>query len=63
MIVDCGGDEVYGESIYINWVEIFGNYELFIWFLVFFQVFYNFYDQDSYYGDVVYLVRQEIVFV
>ena len=59
---DRAGDEVYGESIYTNRVEILGNYELPTRLPLFLQASYNFHDQDSYYGDVPYLARQEIAF-
>jgi len=58
-----GSDEIYGESIYTNRLELFGQYQLPIEAPVFVQVSYNVHDQDSYYGDVRYDARQEIGFV
>lgn len=58
-----GSDEIYGESIYTNRLELFGQYQLPIEAPVFVQLSYNVHDQDSYYGDVRYDARQEIGFV
>ncbi|MBP8238436.1 MAG: TonB-dependent receptor [Saprospiraceae bacterium] len=58
-----GSDEIYGESIYTNRLELFGQYQLPVETPVFVQVSYNVHDQDSYYGDVRYDARQEIGFV
>ncbi|MBX2926379.1 MAG: TonB-dependent receptor [Saprospiraceae bacterium] len=57
-----GGDEVYGESIYTNRFELFGQYQLPIELPIFVQASYNFHDQDSRYGDVSYIARQDIAF-
>lgn len=60
---DRGGDQVYGESIYTNRLELFGNYQLPITLPIFVQASYNTHRQDSYYGDVRYDARQDIAFV
>lgn len=59
---DRGGDEVYGESIFTNRLEVLGTYELPTSLPLILQASYNFHDQDSYYGDVAYMARQEIAF-
>lgn len=57
-----GGDEVYGESIYTNRMELFGQYQLPTELPLFLQASYNHHHQDSRYGDVPYIARQEIAF-
>jgi outer membrane receptor for ferrienterochelin and colicins len=58
-----GSDEVYGESIYTNRVELIGNYQLPIANeKVFIDVSYNYHLQDSYYGVNKYLADQHTSF-
>lgn len=57
-----GSDEVYGESIYTNRLELFGQYQLPIEMPLFLQGSYNYHHQDSRYGDVPYIARQKIAF-
>ncbi len=57
-----GGDEVYGESIYTNRLELFGQYQLPTEMPLFLQASYNYHHQDARYGDVPYVARQEIAF-
>lgn len=55
-----GGDEVYGESIYTQRWEAFGNYKLSSKFNFMFSG--NWHDQNSVYGDTPYLANQNIYF-
>ncbi len=57
---DRGGDEVYGESIITNRVEVFGKYQLPIEEDVFVDVSFNSHNQNSYYGDVPYMANQKV---
>jgi outer membrane receptor for ferrienterochelin and colicins len=57
-----GTDEVYGESIYTNRVELIGNYQLPVKEKIFFDYSYNYHLQDSYYGIQKYLARQHVAF-
>ena len=57
-----GGDEVYGESIYTNRWETFGNYQLPVPGRVFFQFSANGHYQDSWYGDTRYDATQYVGF-
>ncbi|MEL0455431.1 TonB-dependent receptor [Flavobacteriaceae bacterium SZ-1-7] len=57
-----GGNEVYGESIYTSRYELIGNYELPISEKVNFQFSYSNHDQNSVYGDMPYLAKQQIAF-
>ena len=58
-----GSDQVYGESIYTNRVEVLGNYELPIRReKVFFDYSYNYHLQDSYYGISKFLADQHVGF-
>ncbi|RZF57968.1 TonB-dependent receptor [Sphingobacterium corticibacterium] len=57
-----GGDEVYAESIYTSRWELFGNYQLPIKEKVFFQFSLNGHDQNSAYGDEIYIADQKIAF-
>lgn len=57
-----GGDEVYGESIYTNRVEVIGAYQLPLEERIFTQFSYNFHDQDSFYGTEMYKAKQNIAF-
>lgn len=57
-----GGDSVYAESIYTNRVEWVGNYQLPVdgkWLL---SASFNSHDQNSVYGDMEYVARQNIAF-
>ena len=58
-----GSDEVYGESIYTNRIEVIGNYQLpAISEKVIFDFSYNYHLQDSYYGTTKYLADQHVAF-
>ncbi len=57
-----GGDSVYGESIYTNRWEVFGNYQLPVREKIFIQFSANGHNQNSVYGKVPYTGRQYIGF-
>lgn len=57
-----GGDEVYGESIYTKRGELFGNYQLPVKEHIVFQFSANTHDQNSAYGNLFYLARQDVAF-
>lgn len=57
-----GGDEVYGESIYTKRGELFGNYQLPVKEHLVFQFSANTHDQNSTYGNLFYLARQDVAF-
>ena len=57
-----GGKVVYGESIYTSRYELIGNYELPISEKINFQFSYSNHDQNSVYGDMPYLAKQQIAF-
>ena len=57
-----GGDEVYGESIYTSRWELFGIYQLPFSELINFQFSANGHDQNSVYGNTIYLAQQYIGF-
>lgn len=57
-----GGDEVYGESIYTKRRELFGNYQLPVKEHLVFQFSANTHDQNSTYGNLFYLARQDVAF-
>ena len=57
-----GGDEIYGESIFTQRWELFGNYELPVAQKINFQFSANGHDQNSAYGDMLYLANQTIAF-
>ncbi len=57
-----GGDEVYGESIYTKRGELFGNYQLPLKEHIVFQFSANTHDQNSAYGNLFYLARQDVAF-
>ncbi len=59
---DRGKDEVYGESIYTKRFELTGTYQLPVKDRLLFQYSYNYHDQDSYYGLVAYMARQQVAF-
>lgn len=56
------GDEVYGESIYTNRWELFGVYQLPLTEKIMFQFSVNGHDQNSAYGDLLFLADQKIAF-
>lgn len=58
-----GSDQVYGESIYTNRVEMIGNYQLPVETQkILFDVSYNYHVQDSYYGTIKYFANQHVAF-
>lgn len=57
-----GGDSIYGESIYVKRWELLGNYQLPVKEKILFSFSYNDHDQDSRYGVVSYIARQQIGF-
>ncbi|HTO16608.1 MAG TPA: TonB-dependent receptor [Edaphocola sp.] len=57
-----GGDEVYGESIYISRWELFGTYQLPLKEKILFQLSTNGHDQNSAYGNIPYIADQKIAF-
>lgn len=57
-----GGDEVYGESIYTARWEVFGTYQLPVSEKILFQFSANSHDQNSAYGDEMYIADQKIGF-
>lgn len=58
-----GSDEIYGESIYTNRVELIGNYQLPAGKeKIVFDFSYNYHLQDSYYGIVKYYADQHVAF-
>lgn len=57
-----GGDEVYGESIYTSRWELFGIYQLPVREKILFQFSANGHDQNSAYGDMLYMANQYIGF-
>lgn len=57
-----GGDDVYGESIYTKRGELFGNYQLPLKERIVFQFSANTHDQNSAYGNLFYLARQDVAF-
>ncbi|GLB52575.1 TonB-dependent receptor [Neptunitalea chrysea] len=57
-----GGDEVYGESIYTNRVELLTRYQLPVKERMFLNASYTFHDQNSVYGDTFFDAQQEIAF-
>lgn len=60
---DRGSDNVYGESIYTNRVEVLGNYQLPVRKQkILFDYSYNYHLQDSYYGIYKFLADQHVAF-
>ena len=60
---DRGSDQIYGESIYTNRVELLGNYELPVRKQkIIFDYSYNYHLQDSYYGITKFLADQHVSF-
>src|SRR5690606_34674764 len=57
-----GSDEIYGESIYTNRVELIGVYQLPTSEKLTLDVSYNYHDQDSYYGISPYMAQQHVAF-
>lgn len=57
-----GGAEIYGESIYTNRSELFGNYQLPLCEKMFFSFSFINHDQDSRYGTTAYIANQKIAF-
>ncbi len=57
-----GGDKVYGESIYTKRWELFGTYQLPVKERIIFQFSANGHDQNSAYGNTIYLADQYIGF-
>ena len=58
-----GSDQIYGETIYTNRVEILGNYELPVQQQkIVFDYSYNYHLQDSYYGTTKFLADQHVAF-
>lgn len=57
-----GSDQVYGESIYTNRVEAFGIYQWPLKENIMTQFSYNFHDQNSFYGDNLFLATQKVAF-
>mgnify|MGYP001799676031 CR=1 FL=1 len=57
-----GNDEIYGESIYTNRVELFGSYELPVSEQIRIDYSISTHDQDSYYGADYYRASQNIAF-
>lgn len=58
-----GGDKIYGESIYTNRLELFGNYGIKLGTETLLAEYsYNYHHQDSYYGNTFYLGKQHVAF-
>lgn len=58
-----GTDSIYGESIYTERVEFLGKYQLpFAARRVMLDASWNLHDQDSYYGNTLYLGKQQVAF-
>ena len=57
-----GGDERYGESIYTKRWEVIGNYQLPVKPRMLLSFSINDHDQNSVYGDMLYIARQSIAF-
>ena len=57
-----GGDSVYGESIYTKRSEFLSSYQLPTKEKILLSLSYNNHDQDSRYGNVSYIARQQIAF-
>lgn len=60
--INRGGNEKYGESIYTKRIELIGNYQLPINERVMFQYSLNTHNQNSYYGTVPFMAKQQIAF-
>lgn len=57
-----GGNEVYGESIYTNRFELLGNYQLPVKENMNLAFSYTYHNQNSVYGNTLYLANQKIAF-
>ncbi|MEI2738187.1 MAG: TonB-dependent receptor [Chitinophagaceae bacterium] len=57
-----GTDSIYGESIYTKRWELMGNYQLPVAEKMFFSFSATGHDQDSYYGIIPYMGKQQIIF-
>lgn len=57
-----GGDDVYGESIYTTRYELLGKYQLPVKEIMFASFSYTNHDQNSVYGDILFLAKQEIAY-
>ena len=57
-----GGDSIYGESIYTSRWEFFGTYQLPVKEKIMFQFSANGHDQNSVYGNTLYLAKQYVGF-
>ena len=57
-----GGEEVYGESIYTTRYELIGKYQLPVQENMFASFSYTNHNQNSAYGDLLFLAKQEIAF-
>lgn len=57
-----GGDSIYGESIYLNRVELISKYQWPLREKIYSQLSYNFHDQNSVYGDTWFLAKQSTTF-
>ncbi len=57
-----GSDQVYGESIYTNRLELIGNYVFHKLPALQADLSYNYHHQDSYYGTVPYMAAQHVFF-
>ena len=57
-----GGDSLYGESIYTSRSEFIGNYQLPVKEKMMLSFSYNNHDQDSRYGIISYIAKQQVAF-
>jgi outer membrane receptor for ferrienterochelin and colicins len=57
-----GSDQLYGESIYTNRVEVIGNYQLPVKEKIHFDYSANYHSQNSYYGINPYFADQQVTF-
>lgn len=57
-----GGDQIYGESIYTKRAEVFGKYQLPTTQKIYFDWSFNDHDQNSAYGNTIYLAKQRVGF-
>lgn len=58
-----GSDDVYGESIYTNRLELFGIYQLPVKEKLLLQYSYNYHHQNSFYGNTPYMATQKVLFI